>query len=184
MCGVMTSADIGNTAVKGKYKRSGEILLLVVLASITVSCEQVTRAQVGDSVLLPCNYKTNPLPETTSVFWRDSNSSVVLDIIKKKPDHKTQNEKYKGRVFSFQNVYNEGNFSILMKDVRLTDSSSYECLVLEVNHLQILKLTVSERRAGAADTSPHGAAGGAVVTSTSLLVSLLLLSLICSLKLN
>uniref|UniRef100_A0A3Q3EEB8 Ig-like domain-containing protein n=1 Tax=Labrus bergylta TaxID=56723 RepID=A0A3Q3EEB8_9LABR len=104
---------------------------------------QVTRAQVGDSVLLPCNYKTNPLPETTSVFWRDSNSSVVLDIIKKKPDHKTQNEKYKGRVFSFQNVYNEGNFSILMKDVRLTDSSSYECLVLEVNHLQILKLTVS-----------------------------------------
>ncbi|XP_060888153.1 CD276 antigen homolog [Labrus mixtus] len=177
MCGVMTSADIRNTPFKGKYKRSEEILLLVLLASITVSCQQVIRAQVGDSVLLPCDYRTDPLPETTTVFWRDNNNSVVLNIIKKKPDNNLQDEKYKGRVFSFQNVYNEGNFSILMKDVRLTDSSLYECLILEVNHLQILQLTVSERRAGAADTSPHGAAGGAVVTSTSLLVSLLLLSL-------
>ncbi|KAM6957941.1 T-cell surface glycoprotein CD4-like [Tautogolabrus adspersus] len=142
-----------------------------------LSGQQDIQAQVGDSVLLSCDYRNEPLPENTAVFWRDNNSSVVLDIINKKPDTKTQDKKYKNRVFSFENLYNEGNFSILMKDLRLTDSSTYECEVHQMDHLQRHRLTVSERRAGAADTSPRGAAGGAVVTSTSLLVSLLLLSL-------
>ncbi|XP_041637925.1 ICOS ligand-like isoform X2 [Cheilinus undulatus] len=155
--------------------RFTEILLLSILvfSVITVSGQERIKAQVGDSVLLPCVYDKGLVPDTADVFWRDNNNSVVLEIIKKKPDLTGQNNKYKNRVTSFESEYGRGNFSIQMTNLQLDDSSSYECHIIKVDFIQKLVLTVSERRVGAADSTSPGAAGGAVATSTCFLRTLL-----------
>lgn len=108
------------------------------------TCQVEVEGFIGDSVLLPCIYSgDDPLPALVTVFWRDKDDSRVLDIIKNQPDLSTQNKNFKGRVFSFPELYEKRNFSIVMQDVRMSDSGPYECHILKVDFLQKLTLTVS-----------------------------------------
>ncbi|CAJ1087432.1 ICOS ligand-like isoform X2 [Xyrichtys novacula] len=123
------------------------LFFLFVPTTVRVSCQRILSAQTGGSVLLPCIYSgAEPLPETASVFWRDNNNSVVVDITRRNPDISNQNPKYKGRVISFQEQFQVGNFSILLKDLTEADNSSYECNIPKVDFVQRLFLKVSGQR--------------------------------------
>uniref|UniRef100_UPI0037E8967B V-set domain-containing T-cell activation inhibitor 1-like isoform X2 n=1 Tax=Semicossyphus pulcher TaxID=241346 RepID=UPI0037E8967B len=155
-------------------------VLLVMLCVSEASC-QLIQARVGDSVLLPCVYdRGDPLPSSFSVFWRDNNNSVVLNIINKKPEDKSQDRKYRGRVLSFPRLYTAGNFSVQMKDVQQNDSSSYECHIPTIGFQHGLTLSVSDGRVSRALTPPPGHGGGAALTPASLAVSLLPVALMTS----
>lgn len=107
-------------------------------------CQVTIQGFIGDSVLLPCIYNQGEsLRKNVSVYWRDKDDNIVLDISKNGPDPSTQNHKFRDRVISFPHVYMKGNFSILMKDVQPSDSSPYDCHIPSEDFQQRLLLNVS-----------------------------------------
>uniref|UniRef100_A0A3P9HRR8 Immunoglobulin V-set domain-containing protein n=1 Tax=Oryzias latipes TaxID=8090 RepID=A0A3P9HRR8_ORYLA len=83
------------------------------------------------SVLLPCIF-TGPPPKQISVAWRDKDNNVVLNIKNGSPVSSDQNQRYQNRVVSFQEEFINGNFSIQMKNLQISDSDTYcgVCLCL------------------------------------------------------
>lgn len=78
------------------------------------------------------------------VSWKeDKNNNVVLDIKNHKEDTTHQHKKYKGRVSSFPQEYNSGNFSIVMKNLQENDNGTYECHISSEHYLQRVDLKVS-----------------------------------------
>ncbi|KAG8004432.1 hypothetical protein GBF38_008645 [Nibea albiflora] len=124
--------------------RCSEVLLCTVLVYVsTASCQLKVSSFIGDDVLLPCVYAENePLPEKVSVFWRDKDDNIVLDIRNNAPDT-SSNQMFRGRVVSFPELYRAGNFSIMMTDVRQSDSSQYDCHIPAVDFQQRIVLIVS-----------------------------------------
>ncbi|XP_059184180.1 V-set domain-containing T-cell activation inhibitor 1-like [Centropristis striata] len=155
---------------------SGSIVLWLFLAYRwdTVTCQSRVQVYIGDDVLLPCQYSIPP-SETVSVFWRDKDDSVVLDIRQSVADLSTQNQKFRGRVFSDQSLYKKGNFSIEVKNVQRSDGGQYDCNIPSKSFKHSVSLTVSGERV--ATVGPT--VGNTAVTLKCLHTLLLLLSLIC-----
>ncbi|XP_070814164.1 ICOS ligand-like [Chaetodon trifascialis] len=134
------------------------LFMLLVFKVNTAICQVNVQAFIGDTVLLPCIYSQGQ-PVQKNVFWRDKDDSVVLDIIKDRPDLSTQNEKFRQRVVSFPDEFVKGNFSIQLKDVQQADSSPYECHIPSEDFQERLVLTVSGKRVEATPGPSGGAAG-------------------------
>lgn len=151
----------------------------MVCAVTTATAQLKVNACPGDSVLLPCVHEVSSLPETVSVFWRDKDDSVVLDIKQNVPIYSTQDRKFKGRVLSVE-LNRKGNFSVTMTNVSLSDSGPYTCVVLKMSGRQRVSLTVSDRCDKAAVTPPPssprppGASGGGSTVTPTCFIFLLL----------
>ncbi|KAK2857238.1 hypothetical protein Q5P01_005973 [Channa striata] len=122
-----------------------------ILSLNPVICQvQHIRASVGDDVLLPCVYaKNTSLPETVSVLWWDKEGHILESV----PNIKDQDQRFRGRVIWFPELYTSGNFSIILKKVQQSDGGMYFCYT-HAGFPQITLLTVSE--------SPTGYGGAAV----------------------
>ncbi|KAM6893329.1 programmed cell death 1 ligand 1-like [Lycodopsis pacificus] len=143
-------------------KRNILLLLMMIYSLDTVSCVEEAEASTGGDVLLKCVYDMKePLLAPFSVFWRDKDDNNVLDIRGSKEDRKGQNEMFKDRVFSEEKLYEKGNFSIQMKDVRRSDSGLYDCTI-PGKFKQSVRLTVTDKRVGA--TGPGPSDGSSSVT--------------------
>ncbi|XP_049426441.1 CD276 antigen homolog [Epinephelus fuscoguttatus] len=152
----------------------GQVVLwgLMLVCTVTTGTAQLkVSACIGNSVLLPCIYDVSSQP--VSVFWRDEDNRVVLDIKQNVPNNSTQDGKFSGRVFSHPELYRKGNFSVTMRDVLPSDSGLYDCVFPALSDRHKVSLTVSERCDKAAATpppsspAPPGASGGgAAVTPT------------------
>ncbi|MEQ2219395.1 hypothetical protein XENOCAPTIV_017197 [Xenoophorus captivus] len=86
----------------------------------------VSEGFIGQSVLLPCNSSRS---SAVAVFWRDKDDKVLLDIKNDKPDPGSRDPKFKGRVSSFPEEYQKGNFSIITEKLELGDDGNYECTI-------------------------------------------------------
>uniref|UniRef100_A0A3B3YHS8 Ig-like domain-containing protein n=2 Tax=Poecilia TaxID=8080 RepID=A0A3B3YHS8_9TELE len=113
--------------------------IFVIIQSVTCQVT-VIPGFVGGQVVLPCVYK-DPVPQ--KVFWRVDDVNPVFDIIDWKPSTASQISKYKDRVSSFPSEYSKGNFSLLLKDLRLDDANLYECKILDSNQPVVVQLRVS-----------------------------------------
>lgn len=82
-------------------------------------------AVVGDSVILMCSASRSE----NGVFWQHENTKSVYDIIDGKENLHDQDAAYKGRVNSFPSEFSKGNYSITLRDVKLTDAGSYSCSI-------------------------------------------------------
>ncbi|XP_036946375.1 uncharacterized protein LOC119014990 isoform X3 [Acanthopagrus latus] len=162
--------------------RCAHVLLwvLAVCRMNPVSCQNKVNASVGETVLLTCSVsEVGPALKDASVYWTDKDDNTVLDIIRNKPDLSSQSDRYKDRVISFPDRYQAGNFSIQMKKVQLADSSPYDCKVPKLSFRNRVTLTVSAKRVEAgreqeAGPGPGpGPSGGAVVTLTSIHMTVL-----------
>ncbi|XP_041834385.1 V-set domain-containing T-cell activation inhibitor 1-like isoform X4 [Melanotaenia boesemani] len=139
-----------------------------------VICQDLTvNGTVGRNVLLPCSYNESVL-ERVNVSWTDQDDAAVLNIRGGREDSTFQDQKYKGRVKSFQEEYKKGNFSIKMKDLKVEDAQKYECFIHKIDHRMFIKLTVSEQpEVEEKMISPSDGAAGRN------LVHILLLSALC-----
>ncbi|KAK9524273.1 hypothetical protein VZT92_018123 [Zoarces viviparus] len=133
-------------------KRNILLLSMMIFSLNTVSCVEEAEASTGGDVLLKC-VSDKPLLAPFSVFWRDKDDNNVLDIRGNKEDRKGQSEKFKGRVFSEEKLYEKGNFSIQMKNVRRSDSGLYDCNI-PGKFKQSVRLTVTDE-----PDEPDGATG-------------------------
>ncbi|XP_026219411.1 CD276 antigen homolog isoform X2 [Anabas testudineus] len=153
----------------------------MLVSLTTASCQVPVRGFTGDSVLLPCVYRgQDPLPGKVSAFWRDKDDNNVLDINQNVPDVLSANQRFKGRVESFPDEYHKGNFSIIMRNLQLSDSGVYDCDILHVDVKYQVRLTVSEKPAvkmttpsSTTTSTATGPSGAAAVTLNSLLLTLL-----------
>ncbi|MEQ2305122.1 hypothetical protein AMECASPLE_034309 [Ameca splendens] len=100
----------------------------------------VSKGFIGESVLLPCNSSRSSV---VAVFWRDKDDKVLLDIKKGELDPGSQDPKFKGRVFSFPEEYQKGNFSIIMRKLELRDNGTYECTILTGTGPEKIRITLS-----------------------------------------
>uniref|UniRef100_A0A8C8DHJ9 Ig-like domain-containing protein n=1 Tax=Oryzias sinensis TaxID=183150 RepID=A0A8C8DHJ9_9TELE len=113
-------------------------------AQTCYECKQdsVVDGSVGGSVLLPCIF-TGPPPKQINVAWRDEDTKAVLNIKNGSPVFSDQNQKYQGRVFSFQEEFKNGNFSIQMKNLQISDSDTYVCTMIPGGDERRVQLRVS-----------------------------------------
>ncbi|XP_053472880.1 CD276 antigen homolog isoform X2 [Ictalurus furcatus] len=117
------------------------IFFTFLLLIHTVSVQSVrVEGFIGESVTLPCSFGQKP----QTVFWRNDDSRVVCDIIRGEADFSEQDPVYKDRVEISQSEIEKGNFSIMLSNVKESDSGQYTCIVPNSKTLT-LELTVKEK---------------------------------------
>ncbi|XP_060715786.1 myelin-oligodendrocyte glycoprotein-like isoform X2 [Tachysurus vachellii] len=97
----------------------------LLIHNVLVQSIETREAFVGDTVILPCSI--NRTVVSVDVFWRDNEEKVLVDIIKSKEDFSEQSPEYRDRVQTFQTDITNGNFSIKLSNVTLSDSRNYTC---------------------------------------------------------
>ncbi|KAK3510011.1 hypothetical protein QTP70_025309, partial [Hemibagrus guttatus] len=116
--------------------------LCIHVLSVLVQNIEIHTAEVGDTVILPCYI--DPTVAGGDVFWRDEGDHTVVDIIMGKEDFIDQSSKYKGRVETFTDEIANGNFSIMLSNVNLSDSTIYTCNA--PGHVRRVELSVNENQ--------------------------------------
>jgi len=92
---------------------------------------------------LPCSYQERKLnTEEINVFWRYKQKIKVYDIEKGIPKEK-QDPMFKDRIEGFPSEHADGNFSLKLSDLRLTDEGQFLCDILDVKKERKLTLLVS-----------------------------------------
>ncbi|MBN3292571.1 VTCN1 inhibitor, partial [Polypterus senegalus] len=111
-------------------------------------------AMEGSTVILNCSF---PVKGSTSISlelldWLFNNTTVVHRHEKGADDHKHQHEHFRGRTELFMRELPSGNFSLLLKDVKLDDTGLYTCQAyMSTEHstnncqLQVVKRSEAER---------------------------------------
>lgn len=119
------------------------LLKLLLLSPVSLQDSVKISGVVGDSVILPCSYKEGNLKtEEMNVFWRFKQTTNVYDIEKGIALTKDQNAMFKDRIESFPSEYADGNFSLKLSDLRLTDEGQFSCDIPEVEKEHKLTLLV------------------------------------------
>lgn len=138
---------------------------------------------VGDSVLIPCSYQVRELKEI-SVFWRYNTSRNVYDIEKGKPSTIEQDPMFKGRITSFLQEHKNGNFSLILSNLTVTDAGDFSCYITGVKeeckrmlHVKAHPTTSTamfDRRSSSMKTQPEG-----IATFLTVVLEFLILHYIC-----
>uniref|UniRef100_A0A8C1XLE3 Wu:fu71h07 n=1 Tax=Cyprinus carpio TaxID=7962 RepID=A0A8C1XLE3_CYPCA len=118
------------------------LLHLTCKVSLQNSANKFIRV-VGDSVTLPCIYE-NQHP-STNVLWRFNVSKKVVNIINGNSITEKQDEMFKNRTESFPSEYAKGNYSIELKDLKLTHAGNYTCFLQKSNEEKKIQLFVKEK---------------------------------------
>ncbi|XP_077083088.1 CD276 antigen homolog [Siphateles boraxobius] len=121
-------------------------LFLHLLDKVSLQDPDPVSGVVGGSVILPCSYKERKLKmEEMNVFWRYEQKTKVYDIEKGKPLTEKQDQMFKGRIEGFPSEYADGNFSLRLSDLRLTDGGLFSCDILDVEKEHKHELTLLVR---------------------------------------
>uniref|UniRef100_A0A3B4Y8S5 Ig-like domain-containing protein n=1 Tax=Seriola lalandi dorsalis TaxID=1841481 RepID=A0A3B4Y8S5_SERLL len=114
---------------------------------LTASGQVEVQAFVGQDVLLPCSFPGvvgDLPPERVNVSWRNHGDREVLAIAGVQ-NLTQQHSAFRGRVTSFPDLYPQGNFSIVLRDVQPLDGGVYECHMV-VDFRQRVQLGVTDPR--------------------------------------
>ncbi|KFV40628.1 Butyrophilin subfamily 3 member A2, partial [Gavia stellata] len=92
---------------------------------------------IGKGVILPCQLKVKIIPERLSIQWVFTGNSKQIDVTsyagKNTYNPVYEHETYQGRTNFFQSEFNEGNLSLHLKNVMLSDKGKYTCSVFFEN---------------------------------------------------
>ncbi|KAI5619923.1 hypothetical protein C0J50_20517 [Silurus asotus] len=105
--------------------------LSVCVDPISADPPITVEAHVGSTALLPCHLEN--FTQTPHIQWRADNKIVFERNIDRTHDGKG----YEGRVDVPEDELRKGNCSLVLKDVRITDHTSYKSFVLE--HVEATK---------------------------------------------
>lgn len=83
-------------------------------------------------MILPCSASR----EENDVFWR-RDGQTVYDIINGEGNTHDQDTAFKGRVGAFPSEFANRNYSIILRDVKLSDSGSYSCKIPNKNNVHV-----------------------------------------------
>jgi len=109
------------------------LLKLLLLSPVSLQDSVSVEGVVRGSVILPCSYQERKLnTEEINVFWRYKQKIKVYDIEKGKAFTQKQDPMFNGRIEGFPSEYTDGNFSLKLSDLRLTDEGQFSCAIPDV----------------------------------------------------
>ncbi|CAB1345682.1 unnamed protein product, partial [Coregonus sp. 'balchen'] len=101
-------------------------------------------ALAGDDVILPCSLKPSVNAEDMVVKW--TRSHLKTENVHLYLDERDSNEEqflsYKGRTSMFYEELKNGNVSLKLTRVTLSDSGSYKCFIPSLTTSQVKETTV------------------------------------------
>ncbi|XP_017165462.1 CD276 antigen homolog [Poecilia reticulata] len=101
-------------------------LWIFVFIQSVICQDLILEGIIKKSILLPCS---SSKPPPLEVFWRDKNSTNVLNINEGKPDLESQDKSYKDRVSWSETEFKRKNFSIILENLSKEDNGNFECIV-------------------------------------------------------
>ncbi|XP_072409698.1 butyrophilin-like protein 2 isoform X2 [Chiloscyllium punctatum] len=84
---------------------------------------------LGEQVLLPCIYKGNVPVSDLQVMWGTSRSEIVHKFVNGSDDLRKQDPRFRNRTNLFKDQLEQGNWSVLISDLRETDQDEYQCQI-------------------------------------------------------
>uniref|UniRef100_A0A4W5RBV8 Si:dkey-222p3.1 n=2 Tax=Hucho hucho TaxID=62062 RepID=A0A4W5RBV8_9TELE len=124
-------------------KRCWLPVCVILLMELQVSSQEIVGFTRG-KVILPCRYNAMPTKEV-NIFWRYKDDRNVYNIVSGKADLADQDRQFRDRTRIFPEEWANGNFSLLLTDLKDSDSGSYSCFIPTVNFIHQVKLFVQEK---------------------------------------
>ncbi|XP_055359563.1 butyrophilin subfamily 2 member A2-like [Betta splendens] len=90
---------------------------------------QKIQAFVGETVVLPCNISVSG--ELPTVEWSKEGSNVAFLYRDGCEDFAMKNETFQYRTNLIMNELKDGNISLMIFDVQLTDAGKYQCVIVK-----------------------------------------------------
>ncbi|XP_030581709.1 butyrophilin subfamily 1 member A1-like [Archocentrus centrarchus] len=97
---------------------------------ICVHERQIVRVKEGDDAILPCSLKTSESIESKPFSWTKKGPADEMKVFLYDTgniDRTGQDKKFRGRVSHFPDELKNGNASITIKNMKLTDHGEYTC---------------------------------------------------------
>ncbi|XP_041032721.1 matrix remodeling-associated protein 8-like isoform X1 [Carcharodon carcharias] len=138
--------DIHKRIAVGYITEQTDIIHLSVTGDWSVS------GFLGEQIVLPCSYKGNVPVSDLQVIWGISRSEILHKFVDGNDDLTEQDPRFRNRTKLFKDQLEQGNWSILISDLRKSDKKMYECQIYkkkeEVHYLvksDVVHLFVLER---------------------------------------
>ncbi|KAL4656913.1 hypothetical protein GN956_G3933 [Arapaima gigas] len=123
-----------------QFHRCWLMALLIALVNRVTGLENV-EAYEGENVILPCIYSKRPLKDVT-IFWRFYDDKNVYSFSGGK-DLEDEDSQFKKRTRLFPSEHENGNFSLLLTNVKASDKGEYSCFYPDDNFVQKVELKVN-----------------------------------------
>ncbi|XP_063077554.1 butyrophilin subfamily 1 member A1-like [Engraulis encrasicolus] len=118
-------------------------LCVIVFLPISTRCStgpfhvvgpgHVLHAVAGEDLVLPCTLKPSISAEGMTVEWFRLNYHTAKPLVHLYKDYRAQNDNqiqsYKGRTSLFQDDLKNGNVSLKLSQVQLSDEGDYKCYI-------------------------------------------------------
>ncbi|XP_030637395.1 CD276 antigen homolog [Chanos chanos] len=122
-------------------------LVVWLLVSLTdkVSSQVKVEGVKGGKAVLPCVYtKTIMERDMVTIFWRLNDEKKVYDVAAGNTVLTQQDPEFKARAQTFPEEYSKGNYSLSLRDLRVTDVGTYFCYIPPLNVKQQIQLHVED----------------------------------------
>ncbi|XP_038670849.1 sodium channel subunit beta-4-like isoform X3 [Scyliorhinus canicula] len=128
------------------------LLLLNVVDAVSGDSPVPVSGYLGEQVVLPCTYKGNVPVSDLHVIWGISLFEILHKFVDGNDDLTEQDARFRNRTTLFKDQLEQGNWSVLISDLRKSDQNKYECQIYkkkeEVHYLlksNEVHLSVTER---------------------------------------
>ncbi|XP_060708489.1 CD276 antigen homolog [Hemiscyllium ocellatum] len=105
------------------------LLLLNVVAAVSGDSPVRVSGFLGEQVVLPCTYKGSVPVSDLQIIWGTSRSEIVHKFVNGSDDFRQQDPQFKSRTKLFKDQLEQGNWSVLISDLRETDQAEYQCQI-------------------------------------------------------
>ncbi|XP_043540858.1 myelin-oligodendrocyte glycoprotein-like [Chiloscyllium plagiosum] len=102
--------------------------MLLSCSPISAAMDKV--ADVGGTVILPCQVENVNMSQATVSWQKQVGSKVVVYWRNGNVEPEHQNEEYRNRSHMSYSEFPKGNLSLIIWDLRLNDSGEYDCFVI------------------------------------------------------
>ncbi|XP_078392151.1 ICOS ligand-like [Cetorhinus maximus] len=107
---------------------------------------------LGEQVVLPCTYKGNVPVSDLLAVWDTAKSEILHKFIAGNDDLTEQDPRFRNRTNLFKDQLGQGNWSVLISDLKETDQNQYICHIYKRiaaafvrEQTDIIHLSVTER---------------------------------------
>ncbi|XP_042191490.1 protein NLRC3-like isoform X1 [Callorhinchus milii] len=143
----LSPSSYSDLPIKMEFPLNKTFTILIFSLFGEVSLHMISEV-VGRDVLLPCLFtpESNLDPEKLIINWQGTDDNSVVHSFYSNVDHpEYQNQKFRGRTQLFPKVILNGNASLQLRRLTLSDNGNYTCYVIQHDDHAYVKIVVELR---------------------------------------